>query len=155
MKIWIDADASPREVKEIVFKVSKRLGISIVLVANQKLAIPKSALIELVTVSSGANMADRFLIEHANQGDIVITADIPLAASLVDKRILVIEPRGSIIDQSNAANRLAARDFFDEARGAGAILPGPKPYSTSDRIAFANALDRTVAKLKKTIRASS
>ncbi len=147
MKIWIDADASPRDVKEIVFRASKRLQVPVVLVANQSINVSdRGSLVSCVVVRDGANMADKYIVEHCEPGDVVITADIPLAAQLVEKKAFVVEPRGEIFDENNIAGRLAARDFLDAARGAGMDLSGPSPYTTQDRTAFASAFDRTLTK---------
>ncbi len=103
-------------------------------------------LVSCVVVRDGANMADKYIVEHCEPGDVVITADIPLAAQLVEKECVCREPRGEIFDENNIAGRLAARDFLDAARGAGMDLSGPSPYTTQDRTAFASAFDRTLTK---------
>ncbi len=150
MKIWIDADAAPREVKEFVFRASKRLEIEVTLVANQSIWLPPSSgLITRVTVREGANVADQYIVEHSKAGDIVITADIPLAAQLVAKGVFVLEPRGEVFDDRNIASRLASRDWMDAARGAGMELSGPSPYSQRDRTAFASSLDRILTRAIK------
>ena len=152
MRIWIDADAAPREVKELVFKTATRLKIPVVLVANQSIWIPPgNSLFASVTVREGANIADKYIVDNAVAGDLAITADIPLAAQLVEKQVLVIDPRGEQFDDRNMAGRLAARDLFDAARGAGMEFSGPAPYSPKDRSAFASALDRILTKAMKTI----
>jgi uncharacterized protein YaiI (UPF0178 family) len=150
MKIWIDADAAPREVKELVFRASKRLGIEVTLVANQSIWLPPgNGLIQCVTVRDGANVADRYIVEHSQAGDVVITADIPLAADLVAKQVFVLDPRGEVYEDRNVGSRLASRDFLDAARGAGMELTGPRPYSHRDRTAFASALDRVLTRAIK------
>lgn len=150
MRIWIDADAAPREVKELVFKAATRLKLPVVLVANQSICVPPgNSLFSSVTVRDGANIADKYIVDHAAAGDLAITADIPLAAQLVDKQVLVIDPRGEQFDDRNMAGRLAARDLFDAARGAGMEFSGPAPYSPKDRAAFASALDRILTKATK------
>lgn len=150
MKIWIDADAAPRDVKELVFRASTRLKLSVVLVANQSIWVPsESGLISSVAVSEGANIADRYIVANSEPGDLAITADIPLAAELVEKRVFVIDPRGEEYDDRNVLGRLAARDFLDAARGAGMELSGPAPYSPKDRNAFASALDRVLTRAMK------
>ncbi len=150
MKIWIDADAAPREVKELVYRASARLKIYVVLVANQSIYLPpQNSLISRVVVADGANLADRYIVEHAQAGDIAITADIPLAAQLVDKQVHVIDPRGDEYDDRNMASRLAARDLMDAARGAGLDLKGPRPYSPKDRSPFASTLDRVLTRAIK------
>lgn len=146
--IWIDGDAAPREVKELVFRASTRLDVQVRLVANQSIAVPKSGdRIQCTVVPYGANIADRYILENALANDLAITADIPLAAALVDKGVWVIEPRGDILDANNVHGRLAARDLLDAARGSGVEIPGPSPYSLKDKAAFASALDRTLTRL--------
>ena len=149
MKIWIDADAAPREVKELVFKAAIRLKLPVVLVANQSMWVPTNSLFSSIVVPEGANIADKYIVDHAEAGDLAITADIPLAAQLVDKQVYVIDPRGELYDDHNVKGRLAARDLFDAARGAGMEFSGPPPYSPKDRGAFASTLDRILTKATK------
>jgi len=150
MKIWIDADAAPREAKELVFRASQRLEIEVILVANQSIWLPTNRrLIQGVTVRDGANVADQYIVEHAQAGDVAITADIPLAALLVEKKVLVLDPRGEVFEDRNIGSRLASRDWSDAARGAGMELSGPRPYSQRDRTAFASALDRVLTRAIK------
>jgi uncharacterized protein len=150
MKIWIDADAAPREVKELVFRASTRLKLQVVLVANQSIWVPPNhPLISAIAVRDGANVADKYIVEHAQSGDLAVTTDIPLAAQLVEKQVYVIDPRGEEFDDRNVASRLAARDLLDAARGAGMELSGPRPYNTKDKTAFASALDRILTKMIK------
>lgn len=152
MKIWIDADASPRDVKELVFRASKRLQLPVVLVANQSIWAPSEyPLVSAITVRDGANVADQYIIDNASPGDVAITADIPLAAKLVEKKAYVIGTRGEIFDEKNVFSRLASRDFLDAARGAGMELSGPAPYGVKDKNAFAAALDRTLTAAIKAI----
>ncbi len=150
MKIWIDADAAPREVKELVFRSSKRLGIEVTLVANQSIWLPPGGrLINAVTVRDGANVADQYIVDHAAVGDVAITADIPLAAQLVAKRVFVLDPRGEVYDDRNIGPRLGTRDLLDAARGAGMPISGPRPYGQRERIEFASALDRILTRAIK------
>ena len=150
MRIWIDADAAPREVKELVYRAAARLKMPVVLVANQPIWVPPgNSLFSSITVRDGANIADKYIVDHAESGDLAITADIPLAAQLVDKQVFVIDPRGELYDDRNVAGRLAARDLFDAARGAGMEFSGPAPYSPKDRIAFASSLDRILTRAMK------
>lgn len=150
IRIWIDADAAPRDAKELVYRASKRLQLEVLLVANQSIAPPEgSKLIRSVTVRDGANVADQYIVEHSEQWDVVITADVPLAAQLVAKGVFALDPRGNVFDNSNIGSRLATRDFFDAARGAGMELSGPQPYSQRDRTEFAAALDRILTKAIK------
>ena len=148
MKIWIDADAAPRDVKEVVFKAAKRLSVETVLVANQRIAIPANAVtVSMVMVREGADVADRYIVQHSCPGDLVVTADIPLAALLVEKNVDVIDPRGDAYDATNIASRLSMRDFMDQMRGAGVMTGGSRPYGDQDKKAFANTFDRLLTKL--------
>ena len=150
MKIWIDADAAPRDVKEIVFRAARRLSLETLLVANQPMARPPNApMVSMVIVPQGANVADRYIAEHARPGDLVITADIPLAAQLVGHGVAVIDPRGDEYHADNMASRLSMRDFMDNLRGAGEVVGGSRPYSELDKKAFACTFDRLVTRLRK------
>ena len=150
MKLWIDADAAPREAKEIVFRAAKRLQLSTILVANQAMPIPANATtVSSVIVRDGANVADRYIVAQSEPGDLVITADIPLAAELVAKGVDVIDPRGQQYTADNIRERLAMRDFMDQLRGAGVATSGAAPYDNKDKQAFAAALDRTLTRLTR------
>ena len=150
MKIWIDADAAPRDVKDVVFRAAKRLSVETVLVANQRIGIPANAeTVSMVTVREGADVADRYIVLNSQSGDLVVTADIPLAALLVDKQVDVIDPRGEAYDASNIASRLSMRNFMDDLRGAGTVTGGSRPYGDRDKKAFANTFDRLLTKLLK------
>lgn len=143
MRIWVDADAAPRDVKEIVYRAAKRLGISAVLVANQRLLTPPhNPHVSSVRVEGGPDVADRYIADHAVAGDVVITADIPLAAILVEKRVTALDPRGEVYDEDNVRERLSIRDFMDSLRGSGVETGGARPYGTREKQAFARALDR-------------
>ena len=145
MKIWIDADAAPREVKEIVFRAARRVEREAVLVANRRLQPPAgNPWVTAVQVDGGPDVADAHIVEHAEPGDIAITADIPLAALLVAKRVLVIDPRGQQYTEDNVGERLAVRDFMESLRGAGVETAGASQYSARDRQAFAGTLDRVL-----------
>ncbi|MCA9131496.1 MAG: YaiI/YqxD family protein [Planctomycetales bacterium] len=147
MKIWIDADAAPREVKEVVFRAARRLQIETIMVANQPLALPPhSPTVSMVAVREGANIADRYIVTHSQPGDLVITADIPLAADLVAKDVAVIDPRGDEHTADNIKSRLSLRDFLDVMRGAGTLTGGNNPFDARDKKRFAAALDRFLAK---------
>ncbi|MCO8121751.1 YaiI/YqxD family protein [Stieleria sp. TO1_6] len=150
MKIWVDADAAPRDVKDVVFRAAERLQIETILVANSPQAIPKSArLIRSVVVAQGANVADQYIVVHSRPGDLAITADIPLAAELVEHRVAVIDPRGDEYNESNIAARLSMRDFLDELRGTGAATGGEAPYGAKDKKQFSATFDRLLTKLRK------
>ena len=147
MKLWIDADAAPRDVKEIVYRAAKRLKLDTVLVANQRLQIPLgTSFISAVRVQGGPDEADRYIAENAQGGDVAVTADIPLAAILVEKGVAVIDPRGEEYTLENVGERLAVRDFMDGLRGAGVETGGSRPYGPRDKQAFAGALDRVLTR---------
>ena len=147
MKIWVDADACPGAVKEILFRISRRKGIDVILVANQTLHTQGNPRVRCVQVPSGLDVADQYIVQQAQAQDLVITADIPLAAQAIEKQAKVIDPRGTLIDASNINERLSSRNFMQALRDAGLETPGPKPYSMSDRQDFANQLDRLLSHL--------
>ena len=150
MKLWVDADAAPRDVKEIVFRAARRLQIETILVANQWITTPMGdPLIRAVRVAGGPDVADQHIAEHAEPGDVAVTADTPLASKLVEKRVRVIDPRGQEYDEENVGERLAVRDFMDSLRGAGVETSGPRPYGPKDRQTFAATLDRVLTKALK------
>jgi len=147
MKLWIDADAAPRDVKEIVFRAADRLRVNTVLVANQRVPLPPGvATVTAVRVAGGPDVADRHIADNAEPGDVAVTADVPLAAALVARGVIVIDPRGDELTADNVGERLAVRDFMDGLRGAGVDTGGPKPYGPRDRQAFAGALDRVLTR---------
>ena len=148
MQIWVDADACPGEIKELLFRAAERRKIKLTLVANQSLRIPRSEFIETLLVRDGANVADRRIVELAEPGDLVVTADIPLAADVVAKGAEAIDPRGMLYTNVNIGERLAMRNVLDQLRGGGHIGGGPSNFSAKDRQAFANQLDRWLAKAK-------
>lgn len=149
MQIWVDADACPVEAKEVLYKVSKRLQIPVTLVANQMMWIPKSPLVHFELVGAGADVADRRIVELAKAGDLVISADVPLAAGAVQKGATVLDPRGEVLDSDNVGSRLAARNLMDDLRGSGMQTGGPAPYSAKNKQDFANQLDRLLTKLNR------
>ncbi|WP_439135770.1 YaiI/YqxD family protein [Pseudomaricurvus sp.] len=146
MKIWVDADATPKPVKEILFRAAQRAQILTTLVANQGLSVPNSPHLKTVQVASGFDVADNYIVQQCQDGDIVITADIPLAAEVVEKGALAINPRGEKYTRENIKQRLAMRDFMEEMRSSGQVTDGPKAYNQQDRQAFANTLDRLLSK---------
>jgi uncharacterized protein len=148
VKIWIDADAAPRDVKEIVFRSARRLEVEAVLVANQWLEGPSgNPFVTAVRVAGGPDIADRHIADHAEPGDVAITADIPLAARLVEKQVAVIDVRGEEYTADNVADRLAMRDLMDGLRGAGLLeTGGPRPYGPKDKQTFAATLDRVLTR---------
>lgn len=147
MKLWVDADAAPGDVKELIFRAATRLKVEAVLVANQPMSVPRgNAMVSAVLVEGGANVADAYIAEHAEPGDVAVTADIPLASTLVGKRVFVVDPRGVEYDEDNVGGRLAGRNLMDELRGGGAITGGPRPYSPKDRQNFAATFDRVLTR---------
>lgn len=144
--IWVDADATPGPVKEILFRTARKRRIPVVLVANQPLPIPQFNLIRRVVVEKTPDAADHYIAEHAHAGDLLITADIPLAAEVVPKGVAVIGPRGEVFDAENIRQRLNTRDLMAGLRDAGLVSGGPPAFSDTDRREFANALDRWLAR---------
>lgn len=149
MKIWVDADAAPRDVKELVFRSAKRLAIDVVLVANQRLQTPPgNAHVSAVWVDGGPDVADQYIATHAAAGDLVITQDVPLAAQLVPKAVTVLDPRGEEHTAETIGERLSVRDFMEQARLSGLVTGGPPPYDARAKQAFAAALDRALTRLR-------
>ncbi|MBA3239045.1 MAG: YaiI/YqxD family protein [Parachlamydiaceae bacterium] len=144
-KIWIDADACPKAVKEIVFKTSRRLNIRIVLVANSYQNIPQSDLIQMIVVNDGFDAADQHIVDQVEIYDIVITADIPLAAKVLKKKAVALDPRGKIYTEDNICSILSVRDFLKEFRDAGTITGGPAAFGPKDIMQFANSLNKLVS----------
>ncbi|MBA4019784.1 MAG: YaiI/YqxD family protein [Pirellula sp.] len=148
MQIWVDADACPGAIKELLFRAAERRKIKVTLVANQSMRIPRSEFIDTILVPSGMNIADRRIVELVTPGDLVITADIPLAADVVAQGGQALDPRGELYTDNNVGERLAVRNMFDGLRGEGQIMGGPANFSPKDKQAFANQLDRWLAKVK-------
>ena len=144
-KIWVDADACPKVIKEILYRVADRVPIMVILVANQPLEVPQSPYIYTVQVPSGYDVADHYIVEKSNPGDLVVTADIPLAAELIGQGCMALNPRGELYDKEHMRHRLNIRDFFDSLRSSGIHTGGPSALSQSDRAAFANQLDRLLS----------
>ncbi len=149
MQIWVDADACPVVIKDILFRAAERTQITTTLLANHHLRIPPSKVIKFVQVSAGFDVADNEIVKRANMGDLVITADIPLAAEVVEKGCLALNPRGELYTESNIRARLNMRDFMDTLRSSGIQTGGAPPISQADRQDFANNLDKLLAKHKK------
>ena len=147
MKIWVDADACPRVIKEIVFRASERLKVPVCLVANQDLSRSHAAFVTSVRVKDGFDIADDYIAEHAAPTDLVITADIPLAARVVEKGGVALDPRGELYDEENMGERLAMRNLMQELRTDGMMLGGPGQFSLTDRQRFASALDRLLTRM--------
>ncbi|MBK1619660.1 YaiI/YqxD family protein [Lamprobacter modestohalophilus] len=149
MQIWVDADATPNPVKAILYRAAERVDLPLTLVANQPLQVPSLARIKAVRVGAGFDVADDYIVQHAGAGDLVITADIPLAAELVANGCQVLSPRGELFTTETVRQRLNMRDFLDTMRASGLDTGGPPAYNQADRQAFANALDRILARAKR------
>ena len=145
MQIWVDADACPNVIKEILFRAAERKQLKLILVANQYLRTPPSSLIRAVQVPAGFDVADRYIAEQVAAGDLVITADIPLAAEVIERQAHALNPRGERYTPDNIRQRLAVRDMMEELRASGQVSGGPATLGQSDRREFANALDRFLA----------
>ncbi|MCI0567656.1 MAG: YaiI/YqxD family protein [Acidobacteria bacterium] len=152
MRIWIDADACPQAIREIVFRASNRLELPVIFVANRAVAPHRSALITSVRVGKDLDAADAHIAESAAPGDIVVTADIPLAAKVVGKGAVAIDPRGDIFSEENIGERLALRDLLQGLRAGGMVTGGPAPFSNSDRQRFANAFDRLLTATMRAVK---
>jgi len=142
MKIWVDADACPNVIKDILFRAAQRVQVLTIMVANQLIRTPPSRYISKVQVRAGFDEADRYIAEAVEPGDLVITADIPLASQVIDKDGYALNPRGELYTRDNIRQRLGLRNFMEELRSSGVNTGGPSSLSQSDRQAFANELDR-------------
>jgi uncharacterized protein YaiI (UPF0178 family) len=145
MNVWVDADACPKVIKQVLFKASERLQISMTLVANQYIPTPPSKVIKSLQVAQGFDVADNAIVDAVSQGDLVITADIPLAAEVVAKGATALNPRGTVYTKENVRDYLQRRNRAEELRATGMISGGPAALDKKDVQAFANALDRTLA----------
>ena len=148
MRIWVDADACPGVIKELLFRAANRTKTKVTLVANQSMLTPRSEFIDSLLVPGGMNVADRRIVELVEPGDLVITADIPLAADVVAKGGQALNPRGELYTDANVGERLAVRNMLDQLRGGGQITGGPANFNAKDRQAFANQLDRWLTAAK-------
>ncbi|MDX5364457.1 MAG: YaiI/YqxD family protein [Pseudazoarcus pumilus] len=148
MRIWVDADACPVAVKEILFRAAQRTGRELTLVANQMLRVPAAPNIRAVQVPGGFDVADKWIAERVEPGDLVITADIPLAAEVVEKGARALSPRGEPYGKDNIRELLDLRNFMDTLRSSGVVTGGPPAFGQADRQKFANALDRLLAQLR-------
>ena len=146
MKIWVDADACPAVIKDILYRAANRAQIQLPLIANQMLRVPPSPWIQALQVPAGFDVADRRIVEETQPGDLVITADVPLAAQAIAKGAVVIDPRGELLDNGNIEERLSMRNFMENLRSSGVETGGPAAFSSADRQAFANRLDRLLTK---------
>ena len=149
MQIWVDADACPKVIKEILYRAAERVGVPLTLVANRPLWAPRSPLIKTLRVEAGFDVADHRIVELSRPGDLVVTADVPLAAELVHKGVDALNPRGELYTEENIAERLSMRDLMDELRSVGVETGGPASFNKSDRQAFANQLDRLLTQRSK------
>jgi uncharacterized protein YaiI (UPF0178 family) len=148
MRIWVDADACPGVIREILFRAAERRRLGLILVANQALRVPPSQYVSAVQVPKGFDVADNHIVQALEPGDLVITADIPLAAEALAKGAYAINPRGERYSPDTIRERLVMRDFMDLMRGTGQVTGGPPPLSQGDRQAFANALDTLLTQLR-------
>ena len=148
-KIWIDADACPKVVKEVIYKASFRLKIQVTLVANNYMTTPNDSLISFVQVDKGDDVADFYIVENVSENDLVITADIPLASLVIKKGAMAINPRGELYTEDNISERLSIRDFMHELRETGVVTGGPPPFGVKDKAEFANSLNRILDQLIK------
>ena len=149
MKLWVDADACPRVIKEIVFRASERLNLPVLLVANKSLAKHHSRLVESIVVPEGFDVADDYIAERSALEDVVITADIPLAARIVAKGGVALDPRGELYTEENVGERLAMRDLMMELRSGGLVQGGPSQFGMTDRQRFASSLDRLLTHMQR------
>ena len=148
MTIWVDADACPNQIKQVLFRAAERTGIDLLLVANQAIRTPPFPNIQSIQVSQGFDVADNEIVRRAKQGDLVITSDIPLADELLEKGALALSPRGEMFSVSTIKAKLNMRDFMDTMRSSGVHTGGPPQMNDSDKREFANALDRYLAQLE-------
>ncbi len=145
MHIWVDGDACPRPIKDILFRFAERTGLMMTLVANQVVPVPRLKNIRALRVAAGFDVADSEIVKRLDAGDLVITADIPLASLVIDKGGFALNPRGELYTRDNIRERLSMRDFMDSLRASGVETGGPAAFSQRDRQNFANALDRFLA----------
>jgi uncharacterized protein YaiI (UPF0178 family) len=156
MRLWIDADAAPQDVKAICYRTSDRLKLETILVANMRLQLPAGyTFLKSVRVEGGPDVADRYIAEHAEAGDVAITADIPLAALLVPKGVAVIDPRGEVYTEESIGERLSVRNFMEDLRSTGVQTGGHGAYGPREKQAFANALDRALTRALQRARPSA
>ncbi|MGF1682913.1 YaiI/YqxD family protein [Photobacterium minamisatsumaniensis] len=146
MKIWVDADACPNVVKEILFRAANRVGVAVTLVANQFIRVPPSPHINSIQVEAGFDVADNYIVQHAEAGDLVITGDIPLADEIITKGAHALNPRGEMYTKDTIKQRLQMRDFMETMRSSGVQTGGPAPLNQADRQNFANKLDSFLVK---------
>src|SRR5690554_6648710 len=153
MQIWVDADACPAVIKEILYRAAARWKRPVTLVANQMLRTPPSPLIRAIQVQRGFDVADDYIEKHVAADDLVITGDIPLAALVLSRQALALSPRGELYDANSISERLSMRDMMEDLRNAGIDTGGPAPFSQADRRTFANALDQLLQRAARQTRA--
>jgi uncharacterized protein len=146
MKIWIDADACPGEIKELIIRAARRLKILAVFVANKYISIPESAYVSTIRVEMGPEVVDEYISQYAEGCDVVVTQDIPLASVLVPKGVVVINPRGGLYTEDNIRERLSIRNFMQDIREAGGITPGPSQFGRKEKQRFSDTFDRELTK---------
>ncbi len=149
MKIWVDADACPVVIKDILYRVAERAEVMVILVANQAMNHPSSEFIRSIQVGRGFDVADKEIVRQVESGDLVVTADIPLAAEVLAKDCFALTPRGDRFTKNNIEARLTMRNFMDTLRGSGEHSGGPPPLSAADRREFANQLDQLISKWQR------
>jgi uncharacterized protein YaiI (UPF0178 family) len=152
MQIWVDADACPVVIRDILFRAAERTGVTMTLVANKALRLPPGQNLHFIQVPAGFDAADKRIVELLTAGDLVITADVPLAAFAIEKGAVALNPRGELYTSENVRERLSVRNFLDELRGSGVNTGGPGALSQRERQLFANQLDRLLAKYVKPAR---
>ena len=149
MQIWVDADACPAVIKDILYRVAERLELNVTLVANQLMRVPPSRFVRAVQVPQGLDVADAEIVRLLAKGDLVVTGDIPLAAEVLAKGGYALNPRGEFYSEDNIAQQLTMRKFMEELRSGGVDAGGPAPFSQADRQNFANQLDRHLSRHAK------
>ena len=149
MTIWVDADACPNAIRDILYKAARRTGVNLTLVANRGINTPRSPNIRAIQVAAGFDVADNFIVQQVEKGDLVINADIPLVAEVMEKGAQAINPRGEQYSHDTIGQKLNMRDFMDSMRSSGVQTGGPPPMTAKDRMQFANHLDKYLAKLPK------
>lgn len=148
-RLWIDADALPGDLKDIVVRASQRLSLETVFVANKAIKLPPFPTLKQTIVGKGPDVADSYIVQHSEKGDVCVTQDIPLAALLVAKGVVSIDPRGDLHTEASIGERLSVRNFMQDLRDAGAVTGGPRPFDARAKQAFASTLDRVLSKLPK------
>ena len=151
--MWVDADALPTPIKEVILRASRRLGVETVFVANKNVWVDDDPLVSFVRVGEGLDVADNFIVDAAARGDLCVTADIPLAARLVEKGLTVVDPRGDLYSAESIRERLSIRDFMADLRGSGVQTGGPAPFNPKSKARFASMLDRELTRAVRSAQA--